>query len=158
MQIANKILDAGGQLYNYAKNLGGQIVDGLKRGAGIASPGYMYWAVHDELGRMDDVLKLNQRTLGDTASDLGSTIADKFNTNATSNLDLTSSTKFTKDTDTKTTIEVEHTFDLKNVPSGNSDSDITAMLLQGIDNRKVIDKINVGLGKAAKREQRSAGG
>lgn len=80
MRIKDKIGEVATQLYNEAKNLGGKIYDGVKSALGIASPGYMYWMLHDELGRLGTSLTDNQSILKDKAALMGTAIKDGFGT------------------------------------------------------------------------------
>jgi phage-related protein len=74
MRIVDKIMSFGGELYNKAKDLGNRIKDGLMNALGIASPGYMFYAISDEMDRIEDKLTSSQDVLGGTAGDLGDAI------------------------------------------------------------------------------------
>lgn len=80
MRIKDKIGQVATQLYNEAKNLGGKIYDGVKSALGIASPGYMYWMLHDELGRLDTTITDHQTILKNKAAQMGTAIKDGFGT------------------------------------------------------------------------------
>lgn len=80
MRIGQRITDAGGELYNKAKKLGEDIYNGIKNALGIHSPGFMYWMLHGELGRLDTVLTDSQTILGNKASAMGDAIKDGFGT------------------------------------------------------------------------------
>lgn len=81
MQIGSQIMNAGGELYNRAVQLGQQIWNGFKAGMGINSPGFMYWTVHGELGRITDALDKNQSTFNSGGQGLGSALSDGFEVN-----------------------------------------------------------------------------
>ena len=78
MQIATNITNAGGQLYDRAVQLGQQIWNGFKAGMGINSPGFMYWTVHGELGRITDVMDKNQSAFNSGGQGLGNALSDGF--------------------------------------------------------------------------------
>ncbi len=75
-RIVSVLASAGSSFYSWAYNLGTNIVNGIKKGMGIASPGFMYWMIVDELGLMEDALKDNMLT--SLATDLGSNISNAF--------------------------------------------------------------------------------
>ena len=54
-------------------------------------------------------------------------------------------------------LTVNHTFDLTNVPEGNSDSTIASMIIQGLDHQGVQSKLNKTLGKMKLSSKRSLG-
>ena len=65
-----------------------EIVAAFKSGAGIASPGYMYWAMHGEMGLINDILSSSASPLSQASYNLGSKISDNFNPNMGFNTSL----------------------------------------------------------------------
>lgn len=47
--------------------------------------------------------------------------------------------------------------DLKNVPRGNSDKNISEMIIEGLKDQKVLDKLDIALGKSKSRTKRAYG-
>lgn len=58
-----------------------EIVAAFKSGAGIASPGYMYWAMHGEMGFINDILNSSASPLSQSAYNLANKLTGAFNPN-----------------------------------------------------------------------------
>lgn len=58
-----------------------EIVAAFKSGAGIASPGYMYWAMHGEMGFINDILNSSASPLSQSAYNLANKMTGAFNPN-----------------------------------------------------------------------------
>jgi hypothetical protein len=78
MRIKDKIGQVAMNLYNEAKNLGGKIYDGVKQALGISSPGYMYWMITEELGRMETQMDDSATLLGAKAGGIGQSMVNGF--------------------------------------------------------------------------------
>jgi hypothetical protein len=58
-----------------------EIVQAFKNGSGINSPGYMYWAMFDEMGLINKILNTAASTLSQSAYTLGNKLTNAFNPN-----------------------------------------------------------------------------
>jgi hypothetical protein len=58
-----------------------EIVQAFKNGAGINSPGYMYWAMFDEMGLINNILSTSASPLSQSAYTLGNKLTNAFNPN-----------------------------------------------------------------------------
>lgn len=166
-RIGGRILSVGGQLYNNARSLGANIVNSLKKGLGIASPGHMYWAVHDELDRITNVFGKKESALSSAAAALGSSISDSFSTSASADVDLSanmgsvskavSSSNTSNNNGSNSKTEINLNINLKNVPQGNSDKNIVSMLIEGLKDRKVQEALDISLKKRGNYVKAGAG-
>lgn len=143
MQIYNKLSSAGGQLYNAAVSLGKQIWDGFKDGLGIHSPSYLEKAI-DAIIEKSHTLPVEMKTDAEALKRInwaaGSPMMDVAGVTGNGN---------------GNTLNLN--VDLTGTPPGNSDKEIAKQILNGIDNTKVLRKINIGLGKLNTNNRRSTG-
>lgn len=146
--IIGKITSIGGAAYNAAHRLGEQVYNGLKSALGIGSPGYMFYMVEGELGRITDLMAQTQSDFNDMAQGLGSSMTTGFN-NGTPNLVNT--------LNTNSQVDVNLKVDLLNVPAGNSDVAIADMVSRAVTDRAVLDRISRGLYSGVARTRRSQG-
>jgi di/tripeptidase len=58
-----------------------EIVQAFKNGSGINSPGYMYWAMFDEMGLINKILNTSASLLSQSAYTLGNKLTNAFNPN-----------------------------------------------------------------------------
>ena len=74
LSIGSYMMQAGSQLYNDAVHIGQNIVNGLKKAAGINSPGYMYYAIKGELDLIHETMNSSSGILGEDGKKIGSSI------------------------------------------------------------------------------------
>lgn len=144
MNIYNKLTSVGDSLYNAAVALGQKIWDGFKDGLGIHSPSYLEKAMDDiiakshqmplEMAADADALRRINWKAGSPELDIGN---KSSGVNGENNLNIN--------------------IDLTGTPQGNSDRNISKMVLDGIKTDKVIREINRGLGKLQTNNKRSNG-
>ena len=141
MNVANKLMSIGGTLYNRARNLGAQIWNGFKAGLGIQSPSYLERA-------MDNIIAKSHEMPVEMLKDAEALARINWQNGAPD---------FTATYNTNDRLEVTHKVDLINVPPGNSDESIADLVADIVTERKVIDKISVGLGRGVNRSRRTYG-
>lgn len=137
MKIGSKIVSVGSSLYNKAKQLGQSIYKGLLSGLGIESPGYMYWAVHGELERMNNAMTSAQNTFGRTAAGLGSSIVGGFELNPLLVPNLSGSIA----TASTTQIDINHKVSIDGLPANVSNKDALAILEAAFNDENWLRKI-----------------
>lgn len=161
LRIGGRIVSVGSTLYEKARKLGEGIWQKFKKGMGIGSPGHMYWLIHGELERLSDVLESKRSTISTSAAKLGNSVADSFNTELNKELDgLITSPQISVDPiqmETTTKLEISVKADLENVPSGNSDRNISNMIIDGLKDRRVMDELDKQLSSTQRRNQRTVG-
>lgn len=145
LRIIGKITSIGGQAYQAAHRLGEQVYNGIKSALGIGSPGYMYYMMEGELNRIQNLMGDRETRFKVGAYNLGDNITSGFGSAGATTVSNQSSN------------EVNINVDLTGTPNGNSDRAIADMVLEGVQNRKVIDAINKGLGKGLNGRKRSLG-
>jgi len=141
MSMVNSVANAGGQAYTAAVRIGQQIWNGFMAGIGKHSPSYLEKAMDEIVERaklMPEELKASNLGLGKIGWD-----KDLLDNGGTISR--------------VTTSEVNVNVDLSNVPAGNSDKRIADMIIEGLDNRQVVDKLNSTLGTSKNRLKRNYG-
>lgn len=121
VRIGGRLLAAGGYLWNKAWQVGKRILDGLLSALGIKSPGFMFYAISDELDRMDKIMNDSKDKLGKTANDLGEEILEGF---LEPNMIGNSSMSSIEAVETETTAEITIVHDFKNVPKDVSKEEL----------------------------------
>lgn len=93
---------------------------------GIASPGYMYYAIEGELGRIEDVMLEKQATLGSAAGAIGGSITDGFG-NPSVNLPTGIGAASTSTPQIDTAVLASSSEQTKNILQGTSNFAATTM-------------------------------
>lgn len=156
MNIYHTITNAGGQLYQAALDLGNQIVNGLKAGAGIASPGYMYYAIANELDLINKAILNN--TLPSSSRVLGFEITDAFDPEIISGqTSLRSSNPSPKTNSVDGKLEITHVHDFINVPKHISTEELKSVLRSSRTDQGVIDAIIALITKGMVNEKQALG-